>query len=108
MKDWAWLGPTATGLAAASLLFVLLNGALVLRNDNAQAVVTQRQQFINQGVQTSRAAQLMIQTIAHVAVATKDDALVQLLEHHGLHLTSDAPAVVAAPSDETRPQEPGK
>ncbi|HUZ73361.1 MAG TPA: hypothetical protein VMU87_10255 [Stellaceae bacterium] len=114
MNDWTWLRPTATGLAAASFLFVLLNGALVLRNDNAQARVNQRQQFINQGVAVSRAARFMVQTIARVAATTKDDALIQLLERHGMHLTPDAPAAGegkvpgAAPSDEISPMEPGK
>ncbi len=113
MNDWAWLKPTATGLAAASILFVLLNGALVLRNDNAQALVNQRQQMINQGGQLTHAAQLMVQAIARVAIATKDDALFQLLKRHGVHLTPNGPdagagAIPGAAPSDASPDEPGK
>ena len=93
MAEGGWARPTATGLAAASIVFVLINGALVLRNENAQAAVNQRQQVIDHGLEVSRAAQLMVQTIGNVAVATKDDALIQVLERHGIHLSPNAPSV---------------
>jgi len=85
-QSGTWLNPTATALALASLVLVFVNGALLLRNEGTQAQVNQRQQFINQTVQVDRAALVLIQTISKTALATKDDALMQLLERHGVHL----------------------
>ncbi|HZT52556.1 MAG TPA: hypothetical protein VFA22_11505 [Stellaceae bacterium] len=100
MDGWwsgTWLRPTAIALALASIALVIVNGALTLRIQNAQAVLTQRQQFINQAVQVSRVAQLLVQTIAKTALATKDDALTALLERHGVRLQPGAPAEGAPP-----------
>ena len=95
-----WLRPAATALALAGIVLVFVNGALTLRNEGAQTIIAQRQQFINQGVQVSRVAQLLVQTIARAAVATKDDALTQLLERHGVRLqpgAAPAEGTAAAP-----------
>lgn len=101
MNGWqseTWLRPAATALALASIVLLVVNAALTLRNESAQAVVNQRQQFINQTAQVSRVALLLAQTIAKTAITTKDDALLQLLERHGVRLQSNAsPAEGAAP-----------
>jgi hypothetical protein len=82
--DGTWLRPTATWLAVACVVLVLINAALLLRNQTAQGIVNQRQQAINQAVPLARASQLLIETTAKIAVASKDDALMGVLEHHGI------------------------
>jgi hypothetical protein len=102
MNGWqsdTWLRPAATGLAIASIVLLVVNAALTLRNESAQAVVNQRQQFINQSAQVSRVALVLAQTIAKTAVATKDDALMQLLDRHGVRLQSNVPPAESAPPE---------
>ena len=102
MNGWqsdTWLRPAATALAIASIVLLVVNAALTLRNESAQAVVNQRQQFINQSAQVSRVALLLVQTIAKTAAATKDDSLMQLLERHGVRLQSNAPPAEGAPPE---------
>jgi hypothetical protein len=94
----SWLGPAATWLAIASIVLVLVNAALVLRNQGVQRTVNQRQQFINQTAQLSRASQLLIETIARSAIANRDETLTALLERHGIRVTAGpAPPVTATP-----------
>jgi hypothetical protein len=90
-QSGTWLKPAAMALAIASLVLVCVNAALILRNESAQAVVNQRQQFLNQTVQVSRVALVLVQTIAKTAAATKDEALSQLLERHGVRLQPTQP-----------------
>jgi hypothetical protein len=103
MNGWqtgTWLRPAATALAVASIVLVVVNGALTLRNEGAQTVINQRQQFINLSAQVSRVAMLLVQTIAKTAVTTKDDALTQLLERHGVRVQPNPPpAEGAAPGE---------
>lgn len=92
-----WLRPAATLTAIAAIVLVFVNAVLVVRNQEAQREVNQRQQVINQGVQLARASQLLVESIAKVAVASKDDRLTTLLERHGVHLTVNPPAEGAKP-----------
>lgn len=100
MDDRDWLRTAASVLAAAAIVLVVVNGALTLRNEAAQNTVNERQEFINQGAEVRSVAQLLAQTIARKAVATKDQALVALLARHGLKLKqipTGAPAAAPAP-----------
>ena len=95
-----WLGPAAAWLAIASIVLVLVNAALVLRNQGVQRVLNERQQFINQAAQLSRASQLLVDTIARSAIANKDDTLTALLQRHGVKVNAGAAAPApAAPED---------
>jgi hypothetical protein len=94
---WWWLRPAATLMAIAAIVLVFVNAVLVVRNQEAQREVNQRQQVINQGVQLARASQFVVETIAKVAVASKDDKLTALLERHGVHLTVNQPPAGAKP-----------
>jgi len=99
MNGWqtdTWLKPAATALAVASIVLLIVNAALTLRNEGAQAVVNQRQQFINQSAQVSRVALLLVQTIAKTAMANKDDSLMQLLERHGVRFQPNPPPAEGA------------
>jgi hypothetical protein len=82
----SWLRPAATVLAAAGIVLVLVNAGLVLRNQSVQAVVSQRQQVINQAAMLARASQAVIQALAVTAIKNKDDAILALLERHGIHV----------------------
>src|ERR1700733_12018250 len=94
----AWLFTAATWLAVASIVLVLVNGALALRGQGKQLEVNQRQQTINQSAQLARVSQLLIETGAKSAVANKDDALTQLLERHGVTINvKPAPAAPSTP-----------
>jgi hypothetical protein len=93
--EGGWLRPAATWLAAASIVLVAVNGALVLRNQAAQREVNERQQTINQGAQLSRISQFLVTTVARVAVAAKDDKLTDLLERHGVHVKVGPPPAAA-------------
>ena len=91
-----WLFTAATWLAVASIVLVLVNGALALRGQGKQLEVNQRQQAINQSGQLARVSQLLVETVAKSAVANKDDTLTQLLERHGV--TINVKPQSAAPS----------
>ncbi len=104
MNDWDWLKPTATVLAAAAVVLVVVNAALVLRNESAQAFANQRQQYINQAAEVSRVAQVLAQTIARKAIETNDDALTALLQRHGLQLSRTPPGVEAVKPEATPPE----
>src|ERR1700676_3950150 len=99
----AWLRPAATLLAGAGIVLVLINAALLMRNQKAQAEVNQRQQVINHAVQFSRAVQLLVQTIAWTAVTSKDEALVVLLERHGIRITGGPPSADSLQKPEAKP-----
>ncbi|HEX4193297.1 MAG TPA: hypothetical protein VHY80_09375 [Stellaceae bacterium] len=82
--------------AALSLVLVIVNAGLVLRNQSIQVDVSQRQQVINQGLQLARIRQALAQYIANVATAKKDSELTDVLTHHGITLA--APPAAPAPA----------
>jgi uncharacterized protein YpmS len=103
---WQW---AVMGLSALSLLLVVVNGALVIRNQSAQLQVNQRQQAINQGQQYARIRQIIAQVVAGIAVQKSDPDLTTLLARHGITInsqaapsaatgTSPAPATATAPA----------
>jgi hypothetical protein len=84
--------------AALSLILVIVNAGLVLRNQSIQVVVSDRQQIINQGLQFARIRQVLVQYVANVAAAKNDRELTDLLTRHGITLNAPpAQAVPAAP-----------
>ena len=95
IKGSVWEVVTMT-LAGLSLVLVIVNAGLVLRNQAIQFDVSQRQQIINQGLQFARIRQVIAQYVANVATASKDAQLSDLLAHHGISLTA-GPAAPAAP-----------
>ncbi len=83
IKGSAWEVATMT-IAGVSLVLVILNAGLVLRNQSLQFDISQRQQVINQGLQFARIRQVLAQYVANVAAAKKDNELTELLTHHGI------------------------
>lgn len=87
-----------TILAGLSLVLVIANAVLVLRNQSTQAVVSERQQTINQGLEYARIRQVLAQNVANVATAKKDTELSAVLTRHGFTLAPPAaPSAPAAP-----------
>jgi hypothetical protein len=85
-------------LAAVSLVLVIVNAALVMRNQSIQVEATGRQQVINQGLQFARIRQALAQSLANVAVTKNDREIAELLTRHGVTVNQQAaPAAAAAP-----------
>jgi len=74
----------ATGLAVATLVLVVINSVVFLRNQAAQVEVNRRQEFINQSVQLGRVHDYLVRALATVATNNKDDSLRALLAEHGI------------------------
>ena len=72
-----WWG--ATALSIAALILVVVNIVLAIGNQNRQADVNQRQQFINQSIQLSRANQMLINALAQAAAKNGDADIRKLL-----------------------------
>jgi hypothetical protein len=85
----------STVLAAVSIVLVVSNGTLYLVNQEIQAAVNQRQQFINQSVQLGRVNEALVRSLATSAASNKDDQLRDMLAQHGITFqvtTGSAPA----------------
>ncbi|HVA11725.1 MAG TPA: hypothetical protein VNF99_00610 [Stellaceae bacterium] len=93
-SPWEW---AIMALAGLSLVLVIVNAGLVVRNQAIQGDVTQRQQIINQGLQFARIRQALAQMLVSVAVSKNDRDLSDMLTRHGIALTGAA-AAPAAPA----------
>lgn len=93
IKAPMWEVVTMT-MAALSLLLVIVNAVLVIRNQSIQFEVNQRQQTINEGLQFARIRQTLVQFLGNLAVSKNDHELADLLTRHGVAVTptSSAPA----------------
>jgi hypothetical protein len=88
----------STALAGLSVVLVLSNGFLFLVNQEAQAAINRRQQFINQSAQLGRLNEALVRALATSAVNNKDDQLRDLLAQHGItfQITPPQPAGASA------------
>ena len=91
LKGSAWEVVTFT-LAGLSLLLVIVNAALVVRNQSLQAEVNDRQQTINQGLQYARLRQAIAQLLGNLAISKQDHDLSDLLSRHGISVNAPAAA----------------
>jgi hypothetical protein len=89
----------STVLAGLSVVLVVSNGILFLVNQEAQAAINRRQQFINQSTQLGRLNEALVRTLATTAANNKDDQLRDLLAQHGItfQVNPTQPGVAAAP-----------
>lgn len=90
----------AVGLAATTLVLVLLNAFLVFRNQGMEAEIQQRQLIINQSLQLGQVSNVLLQLLGQTVINTKDPAIQSLLSEFGIPVTeySTAPAIPATPS----------
>ena len=91
------------GLAVLTFVLVIVNSTLVLFNQSIQADIAQRQQFINQSAALGRVNQALIQSLANLAAANKDEQLAGLLSAQGIRYTVTPNAAAAAPAAGTAP-----
>jgi hypothetical protein len=100
MHTDGWLHRLLAGLAAVTLVLVVVYIVLVQENRSVQAEVNQRQQFINQGIQLGRINDALIRTLAAAAVDNNDDKLRELLAQNGITINpaTGAPEKQAAPA----------
>ena len=75
-------------LAAAILLLVVLNIVLTGRNQDLQAAISERQQFINQTISISRLNGQLVQGLANLSASTGDEEIQALLAGHGISFTA--------------------
>jgi hypothetical protein len=73
-----------TLLAGLSVILVVVNGMLFLVNQETQAAINRRQQFINQSAQLGRVNEALVRALATSAANNKDDQLRDLLAQHGI------------------------
>lgn len=97
-SESGWLRTAAQWIAGASIVLVIVNIGLVVRNQAAQGSVTQRQAVLNQAPEIARVNQLLVETIARTALQKKDQALIALLERHGVKLNPTPPAATSPPT----------
>jgi len=79
-----------TVLGAIALLLVLANIGLSLNNQQAQAEVNARQQYINQTVEISRLNNQIVQALANLSVQNNDASIRNLLESQGISFNFQA------------------
>jgi hypothetical protein len=88
----------STALAGLSVILVVSNGILFLVNQEAQATINRRQQFINQSAQLGRVNEALVRALATSAANNKDDQLRDLLAQHGITFQVNPPQSGPTPS----------
>jgi len=100
MRTDGWLYRLLAGLAAVTLVLVVVYIVLIQENRSVQTEVNQRQQFINQSIQLGRINDTLIRALAAAAVDNNDDRLRELLAQNGIAInpTTGAPEKQATPA----------
>jgi len=96
----SWLIQLTTLLAGVSLVLVVVNIALALMDQSAQAEANQRQQQIAQAAQLEALTNLLLHTLSVQEQSSKDPQIQDLLTRAaaGAGLTSTSIAAPAAPA----------
>lgn len=81
------LGLVSFGIAAVTLLLVILNAVLVVRNQGIEAEVQQRQVVINQSLQINQVSNALVQLLGQAAVQRQDQEIAALLTEFGITVT---------------------
>ncbi|MGH6969601.1 MAG: hypothetical protein ACREEN_10910 [Stellaceae bacterium] len=85
----AWCGVALAGL---SVLLVVVNIVLALVNAHTQAEVAVRQQVIADAPQYNAIGEALLHSLNAAVAATNDQALIAMMQRHGLNPSSAAPA----------------
>jgi len=80
-----WIAWGGIWLAGISVLLVAVNIVLALLNAHTQTEVAARQQFIADGPQYNAVGEALVHSLDAAVAATNDQALVAMMERHGLH-----------------------
>jgi phosphoglycerol transferase MdoB-like AlkP superfamily enzyme len=96
---------TLMGLAA--LVLVVVNVVMANGNQSLRQEANQRQQYINQSIGIGRLHNQLVQALARLAVQAPDDALLEMLERHGINVSvRQQQAAPAEKPTATTPTEP--
>jgi len=96
---------TLMGLAA--LVLVVVNVVMANGNQSLRQEANQRQQYINQSIGLGRLHNQLVQALARLAVQAPDDALLEMLERHGINVSvRQQQAAPAEKPTATTPTEP--
>jgi hypothetical protein len=98
MAERAPLNTLLVIVAAAPLVFTVVDFVLARGNHSLRAEVDRRQHLINQGAQLAHVNQALIRQIAVAAVKNRDSKLRELLSRNGITVNI-APA---PPADESK------
>lgn len=94
------------GLAGVIASLVIANVAFILSNRSVQTEIQGRAQFVQQTAQLEVLYREIVKALADLSVKNQDPALSALLSTHGITVTVNPPAPVAAPP--VVPGEPGR
>jgi hypothetical protein len=85
-----------TPVAVLVLILVLVDVVLTIGNQSLRIQLAERQQFIGQSMQMEGLYREIIQTVASVAVQTKDEQLLSALASQGINVGGDPKAAGGA------------
>jgi len=89
LRDWKfWL---INVLGIVLLVLVIVNIRMASGNQQRNAEVVARQQFINESIQLSRFNTQFIQLLANLAAQSNDESLRRILSEHGITYTVNQP-----------------
>ena len=98
-----WQFNVLTALSALALALVVASGVLVTRNQQLQAELNQRQQYVQQTVPLEGLYRDIVKALAEMAVKGNDRQLLDLLSAQGLNVTVDT-----ANTNDAAPRQPAK
>ena len=100
MQPDGWVYRVILALSGITLILVVVYLVVSEQNRTVQAEINRRQQFINQSIQFGRVTEILVRTLASVAVSEKDDKLRELLAQNGITINpkTGAPETGAKPS----------
>ena len=93
-----WQFNVLVALGVTALLLALANGLLFTMSRDAQAALTQRQQFIQQTVPLEGLYRDIVRAIAEIATRDNDRQLLDVLSAQGLSVTLQNPGSPGAPA----------
>lgn len=86
-----WQANLLTALAVVALVLVIVNGTLVVTNQDTQRLVNERQQFIQQTVQLEGLYRDIVRSLAELAVKENDVRIIQMLAAQGINVSVNTP-----------------
>ena len=103
MQADGWAYRVILALSGITLILVVVYLVVSEQNRTVQAEINRRQQFINQSIQFGRVNEILVRTLASVAVSEKDEKLRELLAQNGITINPKTGAPAPAPETGTKP-----
>jgi hypothetical protein len=103
MQADGWVSRVILALSGITLILVVVYLVVSEQNRTVQAEINRRQQFINQSIQFGRVNEILVRTLASVAVTEKDDKLRELLAQNGITINPKTGAPAPVPETGAKP-----